>query len=111
MRWTDDTRNDRQPESSGGLGPLGFGGLMLALCLALASLAPAPLLALSLSSLTSMAAWVAAATALLRGETIEWTRWNRWDVALAFFALSIAAGWFVDLQAVEAFVAANAAGH
>jgi hypothetical protein len=108
MRWTDDTRNDRQPESSGGLGPLGFGGLMLALCLALASLAPAPLLA---CSLTSMAAWVAAATALLRGETIEWTRWNRWDVALAFFALSIAAGWFVDLQAVEAFVAANAAGH
>lgn len=82
-------------------------GLIAALCVFFASLAPGVVFAAALSSLLSTASLLVGAVALLRMERPTVTALSHWDVALALLALSIAAGWFVDPQAISAFVEAQ----
>lgn len=84
-------------------------GLWASGCLAVASLAPAVLVAPLLRELLLMSASLVCLVGLLHGERLTLDRFNRQDVALALVALALIAGLFIDPAAVEAFARAQAA--
>ncbi|MDH3474741.1 MAG: hypothetical protein OEM59_13730 [Rhodospirillales bacterium] len=78
--------------------------LLFGLCVMFASLAPGELFAASLSSLLVFATVSCAITALMRGEVVLEDRPTHWDAAAAFLAMSIVLSWFVDPEAIGAFM-------
>ena len=78
-------------------------GLWASGCLAVASLAPAVLVAPLLRELLLMSAFLACVVGLLHGERLTLERFNRQDVALALAALALIADLFVDPATVQEF--------
>lgn len=79
-------------------------GLWASGCLAVASLAPAVLVAPLLRELLLMSGLLVCLVGLLHGERLTLERFNRQDVALALVALALIAGLFVDPATVQEFI-------
>ncbi|MGF1562655.1 MAG: hypothetical protein ACFB3T_10810 [Geminicoccaceae bacterium] len=70
--------------------------VLLALALAFSSLAPPDLFAATLSSLLFYAGFFTGLFALIGQEPLPADRLSRWDMAAAFIAASLLAGFFVS---------------
>ncbi|HET6468991.1 MAG TPA: hypothetical protein VFG43_11505 [Geminicoccaceae bacterium] len=98
---------DRHPEArrleqnSGAM--LRFAAIF-AVALMLALAAPPVLFAATLSSFLGLAAWVIAGLALFRREPFWPDHLTRWDVAAGLYASSLLVSFFVDVEAVKAFL-------
>lgn len=78
-----------------------------AVCFLLASFGPREFFAASLSSLLFVAAFFSAVGAGVRGEPVEAPHLSNWDVAAAFLLASLVLSWFVDPDAVRAYLEAH----
>ncbi len=79
-------------------------GIWFAVCLVLVSALPAPLALPVLSELLQFSALTALLAAALRGERLASNRLNNIDVAAALLLLALACSFFVDTEAVQAFL-------
>ncbi|MGH6913730.1 MAG: hypothetical protein ACREH3_08505, partial [Geminicoccales bacterium] len=74
-------------------------GLIVAVCVWLASLMPDGLFAPTLSSMLTVAALVSALLAAITREPVWALRLTRWDQASVLLALGMLAGWAADPEA------------
>ena len=75
--------------------------------LAIAMSFPQPLFAAAMSSVLGFGAGLMATVAIFARDHVWSEELSRWDVAAALYAWSLVAGFFVDIDRVEAFLAAQ----
>jgi len=74
---------------------------MLGLALAFSLVLPSLLFAAAMSSATALGAGVLATIALFARDDIFAPHLSRWDIAAALYAVSLFAGFFVDLDTLQ----------
>lgn len=79
-------------------------GLMVAVTLMVATMAPPPLMLAMFSSMALVGAMVIAAFALLFREQPTARHFTRWDEAMAMLGLSMLTGFLIDPEVVQATI-------
>lgn len=112
MRWSDQYGGDgldrRQTDPNAhNVKVLTDAALAFAICFLAASFGGREVFAASLSSLLLFAAFLAAAKAQICAEPVNPNTLTNWDAAATFLLLSIALSWFVDPEAIRAYLEAH----